>query len=81
MYVGYRNAMVENLVLSSGKQMVQDVLMEASAVAIKEVVVSAYKPGEARNEMAVVSAKPFTVEETNRCAGSRADPARRRFEA
>src|SRR5690606_5335430 len=42
----------------------------------EEVVVTGRKKGEVINEMATVSATSFSVEETNRYAGSRGDPAR-----
>ena len=38
--------------------------------------VTATQDGEVMNEMATVSARAFTVEETDRYAGSRGDPAR-----
>ena len=51
--------------------------MAESVSALKEVVVTAKKDkSEVLNEMALVSARSFTVDETKRFAGSFNDPAR-----
>ena len=42
----------------------------------EEVKISARRKGTVLNEMAVLSAQQFSVEETNRYPGSRMDPAR-----
>lgn len=60
----------------SGKEFILNLEMEELAIKINEIIVTATRKGEVRNEMAFVSAKTFTVEETNRYAGSRSDPAR-----
>ncbi|HET7819561.1 MAG TPA: TonB-dependent receptor, partial [Bacteroidia bacterium] len=60
----------------SGKEFILNLEMEELAIKINEVIITATRKGEVRNEMASVSAKTFTVEETNRYAGSRSDPAR-----
>ena len=53
-----------------------DIDLQESVVAIQAAEVSATQEGEVMNEMATVSARAFTVEETDRYAGSRGDPAR-----
>lgn len=50
--------------------------MEETATEVEGVEIVAVKRGEVNNEMALVSAKTFNVEETQRYAGSRNDPAR-----
>jgi hypothetical protein len=60
--------------LTSGKDIILKFELEESVM--EEVVISAKKKGEASNEMATVSSREFSVEETNRYAGSRGDPAR-----
>ncbi|MFI5135577.1 MAG: carboxypeptidase regulatory-like domain-containing protein, partial [Chitinophagales bacterium] len=74
--IGYRQQTIDNVIVTSGKEVVLNISLNEAVHEINEVVVSAYKPGETRNEMATVSAHPFTVEETERYAGSRGDPAR-----
>ena len=60
--------------LSSAKELVLIIEMEESIM--EEVEVVATEKGEISNEHAVVSARQFSVEETDRFAGSRGDPAR-----
>lgn len=50
--------------------------MEESIIEIEEVTIVARRNGEVSNEMATVSAREFSVAETNRYAGSRGEPAR-----
>ena len=60
----------------SGKESVVNVPMSESFHEQAEVTVSARKKGEVINELALISAQQFSVEETNRYPGSRMDPAR-----
>lgn len=75
-FIGYKDVVLSNLILTSQKELILEVTMEEMAVSLDDVVVRATRSGEAQNEMAVVSARAFTVEETDRYAGSRGDPAR-----
>jgi hypothetical protein len=72
---GYKPFVATDVVLVSGKEMVLNVEMESSVQEIEEVVVKAQDKG-VYNEMSSVSTKLFSVEETDRYAGSRGDPAR-----
>ncbi|MDD4747041.1 MAG: TonB-dependent receptor [Salinivirgaceae bacterium] len=76
-YIGYHDVTLSNLNLQTGKELYLNVGMEESAIQGEEVVIvaKADKTGSV-NKMAVVSARSFTVEETERYAGSRADVAR-----
>jgi CarboxypepD_reg-like domain len=75
-YIGYQQQTIDNVIVTSGKEVVLNVAMNESMHEINEVVVSAFKHGETRNEMSTVRARSFTVEETDRYAGSPGDPAR-----
>lgn len=75
-FLGYQSYSIPDLIVSSAKEVILNFEMEESAVKVKEVQIMASKKGEVRNEMATVSARTFSVEETNRYAGSRSDPAR-----
>ncbi len=76
-YVGYHNKIIPNLLLVSGKQVMLQVSLEEKAIEMDEVVVKAgRRKDQAINEMASVSARTFSVEETERYAGSLGDPAR-----
>ncbi len=76
-YIGYKTTSRENLLLNSGKQLRLMVSMEENIEQLKAVTITANKnKGQAINEMAVVSARAFTIEETNKFAGSWGDPSR-----
>lgn len=73
-YLGYQTVTIQGVLVTSGKQVVLQTELESSAYSMNEVTVARKK--EHINDMAIVSAKTFDVEETERYAGSRADPAR-----
>ncbi|MBL7717559.1 MAG: TonB-dependent receptor [Flavipsychrobacter sp.] len=73
-YLGYQVVELNDILVTSGREVVLTVEMEETATKIEEVTVSA-KRGHI-NEMAIVSARTFDVQEAERYAGSRADPAR-----
>jgi len=75
-YLGYNTVVLDNITVTSAKEVVLNVEMEEAALKLEEVKVVAQKYGEVRNEMALISARQFSVSETERYAGSRADPAR-----
>jgi Carboxypeptidase regulatory-like domain len=68
-----RNMTIE---VNSGKETIIDIGMQETFLEKEEVTVTARKKGEVINEMATISSQQFSVEETNRFAGSRSDPAR-----
>ncbi len=73
-YLGYQQLTLQNILVTSAKEVILPIEMESSATEIAEVVVKQKR--EHINEMALISAKTFDVQETERYAGSRADPAR-----
>jgi hypothetical protein len=73
-YIGYRDVDISDVLVTSGKEVVLPLEMEESATKMQEVTVSVKR--EHINDMAVVSTKTFDVQETERYAGSRSDPAR-----
>lgn len=75
--MGYQDIFLPNILVESGKKTVLNLEMTSDIQKVEEVKVSARKDkSESLNKMAAVSAKKFTVEETNRYAGSLNDPAR-----
>ncbi|CAG5086486.1 TonB-dependent receptor [Parvicella tangerina] len=74
-FIGY-NPNIITIEVNSGKETVANVELEESSMEMEEFKVVASDNKEVANEMAVVSAQQFSVEETNRYAGSRGDPAR-----
>ena len=77
-FVGYEELVMPNLLLTSGKEVVLEVKMEESVRMMEDLVITASEQNknELMNDMATVSARTFNVEETQRYAGSRNDPAR-----
>lgn len=76
-YLGYEPLVQTSLLLTSGKELILTLDLVESAIAMDEVVVTAkHDKTEALNELASVSARSFSVEETSRYAGSFYDPAR-----
>lgn len=76
-YLGYENQTIANIVVNSGKEVVLSVQMQESAVKMKEVTIAANpNKGAAFNEMAMLSARSVSPEETNRYAGGFNDPSR-----
>lgn len=73
--VGYEPKEV-TVIVTSGKEVVVNIQMTESGIMSEEVLVTAQNQGETNNDMATVSSQSFSVEETNRYAGSRGDPAR-----
>lgn len=76
-YIGYATKVLNNIVINSAKETVLTVEMEEESGTLNSVTIKATKRnGEVSNEMATVSARTFSVDETERYAGSRGDPAR-----
>ena len=76
-FIGYKPFKFNNLVLKSAKELILSIELEENVEEIEEVVISAYEnKGDAMNKMAVVGARAFSVEQTERYAGSWGDPSR-----
>ena len=76
-FIGYRQVHLPDVIVGAGKEVVLPVEMEESAVELDEITIRANaRKGESLNKMAFVSARSFSVDESNRYAGSRGDPAR-----
>ncbi len=75
--MGYKEQNIPNLVLSAGKELVLNISLEEQIFQTEEVVVTAeQEKGVNNNELATVSSRGFSVDETARYAGSRNDPSR-----
>jgi hypothetical protein len=76
-FIGYETKTYSNLLVVSGKELVLEIKLEEKINSIGEVVIKATtRKTDAQNEMAMTSARTFSVEETERFAGSLGDPAR-----
>lgn len=75
-FPGYIEQTRNNVVLTSGKEEVLEIQLEESITDIGEVVINANKNNDMNNELTTVSGRSFSMEEVNRYAGGRSDPAR-----
>ncbi|MFI5204452.1 MAG: carboxypeptidase regulatory-like domain-containing protein, partial [Flavobacteriales bacterium] len=72
---GFKDVTID-VTVTSGKEVILNAEMEESVSELAEVEIVAVRRGELNNEMAMASSRSFNVEETERYAGSRGDPAR-----
>lgn len=75
-YMGYKELVVSNVVVTAGKEVALDIALEENVNSLQEVVISGTKKNETNNEMTSVSGRSFSMEEVNRYAGGRSDPSR-----
>ena len=76
-YLGYELRVLPNVLVHAGQETVLGVALQEQVVEGSEVVVQAVmRDGQPLNDMAAVSARSFSVEETRRYAGAVDDPAR-----
>ena len=75
--MGYKEALLSNLSVNAGKELVLTVNMEEDISRLNEVVITAKtEKNKTLNEMATVSGRTFSVEETQKFAAAVNDPAR-----
>ncbi|MDP3150798.1 MAG: TonB-dependent receptor [Ignavibacteria bacterium] len=75
-YMGYETKTIPDIVVNSGKEVVLDLSMQESTVKMDEVVIKPNEnKGEALNDMALISARSISAEETKRYAGTWDDPS------
>lgn len=78
-YIGYKDITLPNVIVNSGKEVVLTVPIEEDIVKMEEIVITADQNVEKNkplNDMATVSARTFSVEETRKFAAAVNDPAR-----
>ncbi len=75
-YLGYKEKVIPSLVVTSGKEVVLELGIEENINGLEEVEVTSSKKNETNNELVTVSGRSFSMEEVNRYAGGRSDPAR-----
>ncbi len=73
--VGYKEITLPNVIVTSGKETILDLGMEESVNNMREVKIT-NKKNTLNNQMTTVSGRSFSMEEVNRYAGGRSDPAR-----
>lgn len=76
-YVGYAPFVIEDAIVNSAKELVLNVELVETSITTGEVVISARTHGNAPlNELAMVSTRSFSAEETQRYSASANDPSR-----
>ena len=75
-YVGYKEIVIPSVVVTSGKEVILDVFMEENVKSLRTTIIKATNKTRTNNDMTSVSARTFSMEEVNRYAGGRSDPAR-----
>ena len=75
-YVGYKDVFVSSVVVTSGKETILDIAMEEDIKSLNEVVIIANSKDKTINSLSTISGRTFSMEEVNRFAGGRSDPAR-----
>ncbi len=76
-YLGYDDVLMNNIIVSTGHEVVLNIEMHERVIQGKEVEIVAEKDKtKANNDLTTNSARSFTSEETDRYAGSRGDPSR-----
>jgi hypothetical protein len=75
-YVGYKTIIIPNIIVTSGKEVILDFSLEEELRQIGEFIIEGKNKGETSNKLSSISARSFSMEEVNRYAGGRNDPAR-----
>jgi hypothetical protein len=76
-YIGYLSNSLENIFITSNRETFLSIKLEESVTSLNEVVVThKLKKDQPINANATVSARAFSIEETERYSGSIGDPAR-----
>ena len=76
-YIGYVSKTIPNIVVNSGKEVLLDLTMEESTIKMEELIITANENnGEPLNDLAIISARSVSPEETTRYAGGFNDPSR-----
>ncbi|WP_257668005.1 TonB-dependent receptor [Parapedobacter tibetensis] len=76
---GYQPETFHHIIITAGREVVLNLMLTESVTSLEEVIVNYGRREDSRftnSDMAAVSARPFSMEETKRYAGSLGDPAR-----
>jgi hypothetical protein len=74
-FVGYKDLVLPNVLVNSGKEVVLNIPIEEDMMNMEEIVVTSDKD-KPLNDMSLVSTRTFSVEETRKYAAGFNDPAR-----
>ncbi|KPK82881.1 MAG: hypothetical protein AMS27_13695 [Bacteroides sp. SM23_62_1] len=76
-YIGYDILIVNEVLVTSGKEVILDLRLKESVIRLDEVIIKAQlRKDQSLNKMATLSARTFSVEEARRYASGVDDPSR-----
>ena len=75
-FIGYKDVVIPNVVVTSGKEIVLDIAMVENITTLNEVIVTSSSKDKTINDLTSNSARTFSMEEVNRYSGGRSDVAR-----
>lgn len=78
-YISYEDKMLNDIIVTAGKEVNLDISMQEAVHSLKEVTISYDRSKDKNrtiNDMALISARSFNVDETKRYAGALGDPSR-----
>lgn len=78
-YLGYEEQIIPNVVVTAGKEVIVNLSLTESVSQLNEVVIKADTRDDktaTNNDLALVSARSFNVDDTKRYAGALGDPSR-----
>ncbi len=75
-FVGYKDVIIPNIIVTSGKEIILDITMEENITSLNEIIITANSKDKTINDLTSSSARTFSMEEVNRYSGGRSDVAR-----
>ncbi len=76
-YIGYETSYLNNVDITSAKEVVVSIELQESITKLEEIVIRGKRDNRKPvNDFAIISARSFAIEQTNRYAASLGDPAR-----
>ncbi|MBX2969838.1 MAG: TonB-dependent receptor [Cyclobacteriaceae bacterium] len=75
-FIGYKDFILPNVIVNSGKEVVLNIPIEEDIVQMQEIIVTAVEKDRTINDMVLISGRTFSVEETRKFAAAINDPAR-----
>lgn len=78
-YIGYEEQTIPNIVVTAGKEVILNFSLTEKVSVLNEVVITADSKEDktaTNNELSIVSARSFNVDDTKRYAGALGDPSR-----
>jgi hypothetical protein len=78
-YIGYDEQTIPNIIVTAGKEVIMNISLTERVSELNEVVITADTKEDktaTNNDLAIVSARSFNVDDTKRYAGALGDPSR-----